>query len=57
MRVGLSLLDRLDFRRRSALDALRAALLRRAPTFGPTYPRIIAAETRPGSSRLGHTAT
>ena len=24
----------------AALDALRAALLRRAPTFGPTYPRI-----------------
>ncbi len=38
-----SLLYRLDFRRRSALDALRAALLRQAPTFGPTYPRFVAA--------------
>ena len=29
--------------RAGALDALRAALLRRAPTFGPTYPRIMVA--------------
>ena len=43
MRVVPSLLYRLDFRRRSALDALRAALLRQAPTFGPTYPRFVAA--------------
>ncbi len=34
---------RLELRRGGALDALRAALLRRAPTFGPTYPRITVA--------------
>jgi hypothetical protein len=33
----------LDLWRDGALDALRAALLRRAPTFGPTYPRIAVA--------------
>ena len=37
-----SLLYRMEMRRDGPLDALRAALLRRAPTFGPTYPRIIA---------------
>ena len=42
-RVVPSVLYRLEFRRRNALDALRAALLRRAPTFGPTYPRIAVA--------------
>jgi hypothetical protein len=33
----------LELWRDGALDALRAALLRRAPTFGPTYPRIAVA--------------
>ncbi len=33
----------LEVRHDGALDALRAALLRRAPTFGPTYPRITVA--------------
>ena len=33
---------RLELRHRRLLDALRAALLRRAPVFGPTYPRIVA---------------
>ena len=42
-RVVPSLLYRLEFRRRSARDALRAALLQQAPTFGPTYPRFVAA--------------
>ena len=30
----------LELRRASILDALRGALFERAPTFGPTYPRI-----------------
>ena len=38
-----SALFELDLRRDGALDALRAALLRQAPTFGPTYPRIALA--------------
>ena len=42
-RVVPSLLYRLELRHRGALDALRAAVLRRAPTFGPTYPRFVAA--------------
>ncbi len=33
----------LDLRDPGLLDALRAALLRQAPTFGPTYPRIAVA--------------
>ena len=33
----------LDLRRGGALDTLRPALLRRRPTFGPTYPRIAVA--------------
>ncbi len=33
----------LELWRDDALEALRAALLRRAPTFGPTYPRIAVA--------------
>ncbi len=33
----------LELWRDGALQALRAALLRRAPTFGPTYPRIAVA--------------
>jgi hypothetical protein len=33
----------LEVRHHGALDALPAALLRRAPTFGPTYPRITVA--------------
>jgi hypothetical protein len=33
----------LELRHGGLLDDLRAALLSRAPTFGPTYPRIIAA--------------
>ena len=33
----------LELRDGDALRGLCAALLRRAPTFGPTYPRIIAA--------------
>ena len=33
----------LEVRHDGALAALRAALLRRAPTFGPTYPRITVA--------------
>ena len=33
----------LDLRDPGLLDALRAVLLRRAPTFGPTYPRIAVA--------------
>ena len=32
---------RLELRHLGVLDALRAALLRRGPTFGQTYPRII----------------
>lgn len=31
---------RLELRNSAVLAALRAALLRRAPTFGPSYPRI-----------------
>lgn len=34
---------RLELRDGGALRSLCAALLRRAPTFGPTYPRIVAA--------------
>lgn len=34
---------RLDLRHGGLLDALRAALLERAPTFGPTPPRIAVA--------------
>ena len=33
----------LELWRDGALEGLRAALLRRAPTFGPTYPRIAVA--------------
>ena len=34
---------RLELRDGGALRGLCAALLRRAPTFGPTYPRVVAA--------------
>ena len=34
---------RLEVRNASLLDDLRGALFERAPTFGPTYPRIAAA--------------
>lgn len=33
----------LGLRHPGLIDALRAALLRRAPTFGPEYPRIVTA--------------
>ena len=33
----------LDLRHPGLIDALRGALLRQAPTFGPTYPRFVAA--------------
>jgi hypothetical protein len=38
-----SLRFRLELRHAGLLDGLRAALLGRAPTFGPTYPRIAVA--------------
>ena len=38
-----SAIFRLELRHGSVLDALRAALIQQAPTFGPTYPRIAVA--------------